>query len=121
MDFNQGAGGLNVDQHLAGLSYRKPRKLEFNQDTGVWEDTGLSDPEYDAKYAGNHGRFQTFGTTQETGPDNSGSLERGAIAQQDPYGPQFYGGTSGNDGPLQGLRTALAAEAAAKAKKERGY
>jgi hypothetical protein len=119
--FDQDAGGIDINQHLAGLSYRKPRKLEFNQDTGQWEDTTLDDSAYDAKYAGNHGRFQTFGTVQATGPDNSGSLERGAIAQQDPYGPQFYGGTSGNDGPLQGLRDALAKEAALKLKKERGY
>jgi hypothetical protein len=121
--FDQGAGGLDVNQHLAGLSYRRPRQLEFNPETGEWEDSNLSPADYDQKYAGNEARgsFKTFGTVQATGPDNSGSLERGAIAQQDPYGPQFYGGTSGNNGPLQGLRDALAKEAAAKQKKERGY
>jgi hypothetical protein len=110
----------NAD-YLGGLSYRRPRQLEFNQQTGQWEDSQLNPDAYDKKYASNEerGSFKTFGTTQGMSPDNASNQERADLS---PIGaPDFYGGTQNNSGPLQGLRTALAEEDAKKLKKERGY
>lgn len=134
MDFSN----FDAGNHLAGLSYQRHRRLEFNPETGQWEDSSLSDQGYDQKYAANsaRGAFKTFGTVQATGPDTSTEAERSALS---PIGsPEFYGGSGGGmggaalGGPLEGLRAALEAarrkqqaqdeeDRRAYEKKQRGY
>lgn len=117
MDFSN----FDAGNQIAGLSLHRPRRLEYNPETGQWEDSSLSQADYDNKYSSNESRgaFKTFGTVQGAAPDNSTDSERQALS---PLGtPEFYGGTSGNNGPLQALRNYLAEQEAARQKKQRGY
>lgn len=117
MDFSN----FDAGNQIAGLSLHRPRRLEYNPETGQWEDSSLSTADYDKKYAANsaHGAFQTFGRVQGTEPDTSTEGERQVLS---PLGqPEFYGGTTGNNGPLAALRSYLAEQEAARQKKARGY